>query len=238
MLLSFLFFTLNCSEDHAFLDATDLDFPALISLPLPNGMSAGGIAFDGTYFWVTAQSYIDHDRFYRIDQSGNRKDWMITKRQGNPNGGLTFDGKYLYNLNYKTNNGGLNSIDRFSTDGDFIDSRDAAGSGYNTNGLTWAGGTFFQGIYEGYNSILYELDEELSVISETMLPFRIDGLTWDGEKIWISTGERYRMYTYQNGDIQDSYDVGISLKDIQWVDGDIYGVEKNSSRIHRIKMDE
>jgi len=109
--------------------------------------------------------------------------------------------------------------------------------GFNTLGLAWADGIFYQGInYQGDR--FFEMDAELKPIRFHNVPFNINGLAWDGSNLWISTGELKQLRKYQSGELVDSVAIDVSLSDIVWVDGELFGIEKNENILLHISLPE
>ena len=237
LLVSFLFLSgVGCSDDLTTPSDQPRD-PFPLVFPLTQGVGAGGVAFDGDHFWISAQSYVMEDRFLKCDRQGNILDVIYIPRGGNVNGGLTFDGQFLYNLSYNTNQEtGYQTIDRFDLDGQYLESFPAAG-GYNTFGLVWTGDYFYQGWHPTRNSgsELYRLDRQFNVLQSESLPIGINGLAWDGNLLWISTGEQKMLYTYQEG-IIDTIPVDFDIGDMTWVDGQLYGIVKNANRLEKLAI--
>lgn len=205
---------------------------------VPKKSSACGIAFDGTHLWVAAQSVCDPDRFQKYSLDGRLRDTVIWDRGGNTGGGLTHDGKYLYNLNYNTNMGtGFNTIDKVTVFGELIDSTPAAGGPHNTFGLAWNGSGFFQGHSPTVRpkSTIYRLDANRKVLASQNKPFYTAGLAWDGQNLWAATGRDKKIYVLDSQlMIVKMIETTVPLKDLVWAGGVLWGIEQNANRIHRL----
>ena len=206
-------------------------------ISVPSRSFAGGLTFDGTSLWVSAQSVCDPARLQKYSLSGNPLETLLSSRGGNMGGGLAFDGTRLYNLNYNTNmNTGFHTIDRFSRSGDFMDETPAAGGPYNVFGLTWDG----DGLYQGHSptvkprSMIYQLDANRREIKHATLPFYTRGLAWDGTHLWVSTGKSRKVYELDADlNILRVYNSTVALADITWANGKLWGIESNANRLHQ-----
>ena len=205
-------------------------------ISVPSQSFAGGLTFDGSALWISVQSICDPDRFLKYSLSGELLDTIISTREGNPGGGMAFDGTALYNLNYNTSmNTGLQAIDRFSLDGEFIDAIPAAG-GYNTFGLTWNGNGFYQGHSPTVTSKskIYQLDANRQEIKHTTVSFYVNGLAWDGSYLWVSLGDSRKVHKLDTKfNILQTYTTTVPLADITWANGSLWGVEKNANHLHQ-----
>jgi len=205
---------------------------------VPKRSSACGVAFDGKHLWVAAQSVCDPDRFQKYSLDGKLLDTVIWDRGGNTGGGLTCDGKYLYNLNYNTNMGtGFNTIDKVTVFGELIDSTPAAGGPHNTFGLVWNGSGFFQGHSPTVRpkSTIYRLDANRNVIAGESKPFYTRGLAWDGQHLWASIGRDKKIYVLDRQlMIVKKIETTVPIGDIVWAGGTLWGIEHNGNRIHKL----
>ena len=209
------------------------------TISVPGRSFAGGLTFDGSTLWISAQSVCDPDRFLKYSLSGELLETIISTREGNPGGGMAFDGTDLYNLNYNTNmNTGLQSIDRFSLQGKFLDAIPAAGE-YNTFGLTWNG----NGFYQGYSptvvskSKIYQLDAARQEVKHATVSFYVRGLAWDGSYLWVNSGDSQKVYKLDTDfNIVQTYTTTVPLADITWANGSLWGVETNVNRLHQFVL--
>jgi hypothetical protein len=135
-------------------------------------------------------------------------------------------------------NTGLQSIDRFSLKGEFLDAAPAAG-GYNTFGLTWNG----KGLYQGHSptvvskSKIYQLDANRQEVKQTTVSFYVRGLAWDGSHLWVSSGKSREVYQLDpEFKIIQTYTTVVPLADITWADGSLWGVETNANRLHKFVL--
>jgi hypothetical protein len=209
------------------------------TVDVPSRSTAGGITFDGSVLWISVQSVCDPDRFVKYSLTGELLETIISPREGNPGGGMAFDGTSVYNLNYNTNmNTGLQAIDRFSLQGDFLDSAPAAG-GYNTFGLTWNGNGFYQGHSPSVvdKSKIYQLDANRQEQKQTTVDFYVRGLAWDGSSLWVSSGKSGNVYQL-NRRLKPvkTYTTTVPLADITWANGSLWGVEANANRLHQFVL--
>lgn len=208
---------------------------------VPSRSFAGGLTFDGSSLWISAQSVCDPARLQKYSLQGELQETFLSPRGGNMGGGLAFDGTSLYNLNYNTNMGrGFHTIDRLSSQGEFLDEASAAGGPYNTFGLTWNGNGFYQGHSPTVkqSSTIYQLDVNRQVLSNKSLPFYTRGLAWDGNHLWVSTGKFRKVYELDADlKILRVYTTTVALADITWANGGLWGLESNANRLHQFSIE-
>lgn len=199
----------------------------------------GGLAFDGSSLWMSAQS-MGSDFFLRYSLEGTLQRTIVSSRGGNPAGGLAYDGKHLYNLNYGTNMGtGRGTIDRFTLEGKFLDAKPALG-GRNTFGLVWNGKGFFQAHSPtvSLNSKIYKLDASRKEVGHVNVPFYVSGLAWDGENLWASSSTKRMLYELdpKSFKVVRQRKTSVALHDITWAKGNLYGTEANRNKLHKFDI--
>ena len=96
--------------------------------------------------------------------------------------GLTFDGKYLWNCDRKTDM--IYKIDPRT--GKVVDS--LTSPGYRPRGLTWDGKYLWNVDASEEEYFIYQIDPKSGLVVKTLWApcDRPEGLTWDGEYLWIA----------------------------------------------------
>ena len=96
--------------------------------------------------------------------------------------GLTFDGKYLWNCDRKTDM--IYKID--PKNGSVIDS--LTSPGYRPRGLTWDGKYLWNVDASEEEYFIYQIDPKSGLVVKTLWApcDRPEGLAWDGEYLWIA----------------------------------------------------
>jgi transglutaminase-like putative cysteine protease len=95
--------------------------------------------------------------------------------------GLTFDGKYLWNCDRKTDM--IYKID--TADGKVVDS--LSSPGYRPIGLTWDG-KYLWNVDVEETAFIYQIDPKTGVALKTLWApcNQVEGLAWDGQYLWIA----------------------------------------------------
>ncbi|MCK4404226.1 MAG: transglutaminase [candidate division Zixibacteria bacterium] len=117
--------------------------------------------------------------------------------------GLTFDGKYLWNCDRKTDM--LYKIN--PKDGKVVDSLPSPG--YRPLGLTWDGEFLWNVDASEEEYFIYQVDPKTGIAVKTLWApcDRPEGLTWDGEYLWITDDRENKIH-------QISTDDGTTIKTI------------------------
>ncbi len=207
---------------------------------------AGGLTFDGAALWVSAQS--GRDRLLRYSLEGKLLQEVHCERGGNVGGGMTYDGKHLYVLDYATKYSNVRrregdlfdrhgEIARLKTNGTFVDATPLPKDEFNTFGLVSTGEFFFHGHSPTVrdSSAICKLDSSLRIVEKKQVPFYTRGLAWNGRHLWVSS--RRRVYKLdQDLRIVGSYVPAVPLADITWAKGALWAVESNTNRLHRFAL--
>ncbi len=209
-------------------------------LEVPEGFGASVLAFDGESLWVGAQAFQGPGLFQKYSLDGELLADFKSRRRGHVVGGLTFDGESLHSLSYNTRlNGGRQGIDEFTLGGAVVKQHKAAGGPHNTFGLAWNGKGFYQGHSPTVRprSVIYRLDARGRVVSARKMPFYTRGLAFDGKYLWVSTSQYRKLYVLDSRlDVVEVFDTEMPLAGITWANGALWGLEHNSSRLHRFSI--
>jgi hypothetical protein len=110
--------------------------------------------------------------------------------------GLTFDGKYLWNCDRKTDM--IYKID--PKDGRVVDS--LSSPGYRPLGLAWDGKNLWCVDAWEEDYFIYQIDPKTSVTLKTVWAptDRPEGLTWDGEYLWIADDRENKIHQISTED--------------------------------------
>lgn len=189
------------------------------------GRLTQGIAWDGTYLWVSDNSA----EIFKVDTSGKTLG-AYSSPAPTPEG-LTWDGSTFWI--FTTNDG---YIYRFSIDESgnvpkfwkIIDSP-AQRFGAINHGLVWDGVNLWFSDY--YN--IYKIDTEGNVLSNFTFPHEIAGLAWDGEKLWIAYNSfpenATLVITNAEGNILSSFTTPVYHIDaLTWGNGYLWAAGKGS----------
>ena len=109
--------------------------------------------------------------------------------------GLTFDGKYLWNCDRKTD-----MIYKINPeDGKAVDSLPSPG--YKPLGLTWDG-KYLWNLDVEENSLIYQIDPKTGVAVKTLSApcSQAEGLAWDGQYLWISDDGENKLHQISTDD--------------------------------------
>ncbi len=110
--------------------------------------------------------------------------------------GLTFDGKYLWNCDRKTDM--IYKIDR--KDGKVVDSLPSPG--YRPLGLAWDGKYLWNVDASEEEYFIYQIDTKTGIVIKTLWApcQRPEGLTWDGEYLWIADDGENKIHQISTED--------------------------------------
>lgn len=236
---------------------------ASVTVDLSPDYGTSCVAWAGSSLWTVARHrFRPEDRTYARMRTLQRKPPMLiqlstdgrelgrypTGRGGNPWGGLTFDGRSLFNLNtvQVTNwrgggvtRSGLGTVDRFDTRGRYLGSFDASGGPRNTHGLTWNGSGFYQGHVEesGSQYWIYQLDRGGRELRRHQMPHSISSLGWDGRHLWVyeSWDQLLHKLDTKFRDLR-TFPVAAEIGDIAWAPDGLWAVEFRTNQLHRFDV--
>lgn len=145
--------------------------------------SPQGVAWDGTYYWVTDGN---SDDVTKLDTSGASQATFSVSSQDTQPTGITWDGSYLWVAGsqndrvYKYNNSGTYQNSYF----------DISSQTTGPVGLTWDGSYLW---LIGNNEVVYKYNTSgtyqnvsFSVASQTSYA---QGIAWDGTSFWVIDGD-------------------------------------------------
>lgn len=170
--------------------------------------SPQGVAWDGTYYWVTDGSGDDVTKF---NASGESQSTFSVSSQDTQPTGITWDGSYLWVAGsqndrvYKYNNSGTYQNSYF----------DISGQTTGPVGLTWDGSYLW---LIGNNEVVYKYNTSgtyqnvsFSVAGQTS---QAQGIAWDGTSFWVIDGEEF-VYKYNSSGVyqNDFFSVAISTNE-------------------------
>jgi len=204
------------------------------------GRLTQGIAWDGTYLWLSDNSA----EIFKVDTSGETLG-AYSSPAPTPEG-LTWDGStfWIFTTNY-------GYIYQFSIDesgnvpkiGKKISSFDSPAQTFGAinHGLAWDGANLW---FSDYYKV-YKIDTEGNVLSNFDFQHEIAGLAWDGEKLWIAYNSfpenAILVMTDTEGNILSSFTAPVYYIDaLTWGDGYLWAAGKGSlggeSMIYKIEV--
>jgi len=160
---------------------TQISIGSVVSSFASPGPDSYGLAFDGTYLWV---SDITNDRIYKITTSGSVVSSFASP--GPSSAGLAFDGTYLWVSDYSNDR-----IYKITTSGSVVSS--FASPGPNSYGLAFDGTYLW--VSDITNDRIYKITTSGSVVSSFASPGPFSyGLAFDGTYLWVSDYSNDRIY--------------------------------------------
>ena len=144
-----------------------------------------GLAFDGTYFWVSGDYHAD-DNIYKLDDDGNVID-TITNPGGDYSGGMTWKDGYLWiSVYYPNSQPNIHKID--PSDGSILSSLTSVGT--QPQGLAFIDDITLVNSMDDNDGdpekcTAYDIDHASVMWSYDVPTTRPRGLAWDGDYLYL-----------------------------------------------------
>jgi hypothetical protein len=207
--------------------------------------SAGGLVFDGKELWISAQS-LGKDLLLNYTTAGKPNGRLAFEHAGNIGGGLAFDGKDYYVLDYRnrialaggafrfTGNGAIYRLDKA---GDLEKVLDLPEEQTNTFGLVHHKGHLYYGHSPTVkpSATIYKVTGKAVIDEGVKVNYYVRSLSSDGTSLWVSSVKQvYRLK--DDFTIADTYKLSVETAGLA-VDGKhLWALEHNKNVLHRFNM--
>ena len=165
---------------------------------------------------------------------------------GNIGGGLTYDGKHLYLLDYTSRiqvagggqgRSGNGAIYRWGQAGGLVKVLDLPADQANTFGLTDRQGSLYYGHSPTVrdSATIYQITLERRLVEFAKTNFYVRGLASQGESFWVSTTKTILRVDHRFS-VLETYLPQVEVGDLTWAKDHLWALEHSKNRLHRFSI--